>query len=404
MKLRLVATAFTCQPEAGSEYEVGWRWSQAAGVAANALILTRRACFEHIPGNTGVHPIFGEVKTSSSCMYKCVDLPFATKVFVGRRFMRSHYLVWQVLALFWVIWHRKSFDLVHHICFVSAWCPPLVAFAGLPYIWGPIGASVPLPKWARTGAKARVWNFVTQSMTRFNPIVRFVAVNAAMVIPINRHARGLIGAVPESRVRLHPAIAHDPLPCGEAGASYRPISEATIVCSTRNVPIKMPSLCFTVCEILASRYGGLKVLLVGDGISKRFKTSHPNLFISDSVPQEQFLQELLSAQLLLFPTLEGSGFVALEALSRGLPTVCLEGSGPAEFIGNTGGIVTALGGGEESTAFRLADECEKLLLNEQEWRRRSELARQRARLYEWSRLNDVLVDVYGRISNESSKN
>jgi glycosyltransferase involved in cell wall biosynthesis len=66
--------------------------------------------------------------------------------------------------------------------------------------------------------------------------------------------------------------------------------------------------------------------------------------------------------------------------------------------------VTALGGGEESTAFRLADECEKLLLNEQEWRRRSELARQRARLYEWSRLNDVLVDVYGRISNESSKN
>jgi hypothetical protein len=76
----------------------------------------------------------------------------------------------------------------------------------------------------------------------------------------------------------------------------------------------MPSLCFTVCEILASRYGGLKVLLVGDGISKRFKTSHPNLFISDSVPQEQFLQELLSAQLLLFPTLEGSQRYVWKAL------------------------------------------------------------------------------------------
>ena len=47
--MRIIATAFTCEPNLGSEYEVGWRWALSLGKVANTVALTRRSSYNNIP-------------------------------------------------------------------------------------------------------------------------------------------------------------------------------------------------------------------------------------------------------------------------------------------------------------------------------------------------------------------
>ena len=398
MRPRVVALAFTCRPDAGSEYEVGWRWSQAAGQAGDVLTLTRRQCYDVLPAAPTVSEHFGEVKRIGDACYKAVDLPGSPRLFVGRRLMRTHYLIWQVLVLLWVRRHRQNFDFAHHICFVSAWFPPMVAAAGLPYIWGPVGASAGLPSWARKGLKASVWNLVTQTITRLNPLVKLAARRAMLVVPINKHVSDLIGAQAARQVAVRPSIALDLLASGQALASHKPLERATIVCSTRNVPIKLPSLCYVACEALARRHPQVTVKIFGDEVDRLFTSTLPNFKIGGALVQDQFFVELQQAQVLLFPTLEGSGFVALEALARGLPIVCLQGSGPADFVGGVAGMAVAVGHDELSTAAGLVDACERLLGDASAWQQCSSAAAQRAHLYTWAALDVFLKEAYGSVA------
>jgi glycosyltransferase involved in cell wall biosynthesis len=402
MKPRVVALAFTCMPNAGSEYEVGWRWSQAAGEAGEVLTLTRRNCFNALPAVVEHHPLFGCVKRIAQCTYKAVDLPGAEHFFIGRRFMRLHYIIWQILALWWVRRYRCHFDFAHHICFVSAWLPPLVAISGLPYIWGPVGSSAALPAWARKGARGYFWNLVTQTITRHNPLVRSVAMRSSLLLPINRHTGELISASLARRTIIRPAVGQDILPSDQPLAKYKPLVQATVICSTRNVPIKMPELCFQACITLAQRNPELTVKIIGDQINEVFRTDLSNLQVIDALCQADFFRELEKAQVLLFPTLEGSGFVALEALARGLPAVCLEGSGPADFIAGTAGISVPIANDLMITANNLAEACELLLCDRVMWQRSSDSAFERAPTYRWSELNNFLKEEYAKIAGKPS--
>lgn len=402
MKPRVVTLAFTCMPNAGSEYEVGWRWSQAAGVAGDVVTLTRRKCFISLPAAIESHPLFGSVKKIGECTYKAVDLPAAERYFVGRRFMRLHYLLWQILVLIWVRRYRQYFDFAHHICFVSAWLPPLIALSGLPYIWGPVGSSAALPSWAITSVRSYVWNLVTQTITRHNPLVSAVSRRSSLILPINVHVSKLVSANLALRTVIRPSVGQDLLPINYPRAGYKPLTQATVICSTRNVPIKMPELCFQTCLSLAQRHPYLTVKFIGDQVNKVFRSQLSNLHVIGALSQADFFRELESAQLLLFPTLEGSGFVALEALARGLPVVCLNGSGPSDFIASKAGISVPIANDQVSTGRNLAKACELLLCDRVLWQRSSDSALEIAPKYTWSALNDLLKDEYAKIVQKSS--
>lgn len=389
------AVAFTCQPDLGSEYEVGWRWTIAAGQSRRVLVLTRRASYTAIPVEEKEDCIFGLVKDCGGTSYKSIDLPLADKVFRGRRLMRTHYLLWQMLAASWIRAHREQFCLLHHVCFVAAWLPPITFFSGLPFIWGPIGTGGPLPKWAQAGIAPRLWNFVTQKTVRFNPLIHHIVSKSELVIPINSHVAQLIRASNASRTVIFPAIAYDRTSHLKT-ASFRPIAQATIIYSGRLVPFKMPALAQRVGEILTQNYPGLRFIMIGEGIS-RLRTERSNLYLMEAVEQTAFFKMLDSAQLLLFPTTEGSGFVALEALARGVPVVTTCGSGPAGFVGTDGGIVVDLESSLEATARRLAEGCEHVLCDALTWQQYSLGALRRADLFNWRKLESMLAREYARL-------
>ncbi len=56
------------------------------------------------------------------------------------------------------------------------------------------------------------------------------------------------------------------------------------------------------------------------------------------IDRKELLELYKTADVFLFPSHEGAGMVVSEAMSFGLPVVCLDNCGPGEFIGSEAGI------------------------------------------------------------------
>ena len=396
-EIKIVATAFTCEPNLGSEYEVGWRWSISLGKVANTLVLTRRSSYNNIPASEEIDADFGPSKKIENVTFKALDIPFAEVVLKGRRFMRLHYLIWLFIAMIWIRCNKSHFDFNHHICFVASWFPPFSYFSGLPFIWGPIGTGGALPEWALLGFKARIWNFVTQTSYIFNPLISYIVKRSLLVIPINKHVCSLISGNKAKKFIVFPAIAQETFDDNQIKPEYKALDSATIIYSGRLVPFKLPQLSLRVGEILLNKYPTLNFIMIGENLKdlkSRTTKSLNNLQILEQVPQKTFFEILANSQLLLFPTTEGSGFVALEALSRGIPVVCTDDSGPADFIDSKAGISVKISRSFEETAQSIARACEKILVDKKTWIKYSNAAFKQSHKFTWKNLELALVNEY----------
>ena len=396
-RIKIVATAFTCEPGLGSEYEVGWRWSFSLSKVASTLVLTRRSSYNNIPAVEEIDVEFGPSKKIDNVTFKALDIPFAEFFFKGRRFMRLHYLIWLFIVTIWIRRNKKYFDFNHHICFTASWLPPLSYFSGLPFIWGPIGTGSALPTWALLEFQGRIWNFVTQISYSFNPLISFIVKKSLLVIPINKHVYSLISGANAKNSLVYPAIAHEILDSNQRKPVYKSLDCATIIYAGRLIPQKLPELSLRVGQILLQKYPSLNFIMIGENLKNLkslIKKDIKNLQILEQVPQKTFFEMLSNSQLLLFPTTEGSGFVALEALSRGIPIVCTDNSGPSNFIDNKGGISVKIYKSLEETALNIASACEKILVDEITWLEYSNAAVSQSHKFTWENLELALLHEY----------
>ena len=357
---RVALVAFTAQPGQGSEYEVGWRWALLAARIVRPVVLTRRACWDAIPAPA--HSIGGQwLKRSNGVLFVAVDIPRAPRLFPGRRLMRSHYLLWQVLVLAWLRRRRRCFGFVHHVTFVAAWFPPFAAFAGLPFVWGPIGTNPPMPEFyrARLGRidrfRAALRTFVTQSLVRYNPLLPLVGRRSAGAFAISDHVRGLLPAAMRERTRVHPAIGIGGDWFEGAGATGG--RNDTMLFVGRAMDIKLPRLAYRVMRSVIAHRPKTRGVMIGEGLPAMLsrEPSCAGVALREHIPQDDLRKLYHDAGLLLFPSVEASGFVTLEALASGLPVACIEGFGAAAFAGREGPLVMPVDGGWDAVHDRLVE-------------------------------------------------
>ena len=96
----------------------------------------------------------------------------------------------------------------------------------------------------------------------------------------------------------------------------------------------------------------LKKLVAAEGISEAVN------FIA-WLPKDEVKNVYHSASVFLFPSHEGAGMVVPEAMSHGLPVVCLENYGPGEMVHIASKLPVAHGK-YERTVSELADRLTKL--------------------------------------------
>lgn len=134
--------AYACEPNAGSEYGVGWNIPILYAERYpdyNVYVLTRSRCKEKIQQELcrlnipNLHFLF-------------YDIPrwlFYNKEIGSNWGEQINYLLWQILVRKFIKKQHKNihFDLIHHITFNQYRTPSPGFFFNIPFVMGPIGGA-----------------------------------------------------------------------------------------------------------------------------------------------------------------------------------------------------------------------------------------------------------------------
>jgi glycosyltransferase involved in cell wall biosynthesis len=147
-----------------------------------------------------------------------------------------------------------------------------------------------------------------------------------------------------------------------------------------------------------------ELLIVGSGPEKTFyqdlvkaKGIEKQVAFIDWMDRQDLMALLQDASAFVFPSHEGAGMIVAEALSFGVPVICLDNCGPGEFIDKDCGI----GVPEQDydgTVKALSNGISTLYHDAGLWSSMSEGARRRFEThFDWSRRGEALQNIYQAI-------
>ena len=128
VRLRVLVSAYACEPDCGSEPGVGWNCVRQVGRFHEAWVITRANNRGSIEGALAMDP-------SPNLHFVYFDLPHWMRFWKkGRRGINLYYYLWQIGAyLTGRKLHRDlRFDLAHHVTFAKYWIPSFLPLLPVP--------------------------------------------------------------------------------------------------------------------------------------------------------------------------------------------------------------------------------------------------------------------------------
>jgi glycosyltransferase involved in cell wall biosynthesis len=124
----------------------------------------------------------------------------------------------------------------------------------------------------------------------------------------------------------------------------------------RLLGVKGLSLALGALQILVRKGHSTSLDIAGDGPLRRHLEKEvagrclgAHVRFLGALPREQLMDRYREADLFVFPSLhDSSGNVVLEALSRGLPVVCLDLGGPRLYVDDSCGVVVRTAGSDRT--------------------------------------------------------
>lgn len=370
LRLRVLVSAYACEPNRGSEPGIGWQLVHALAERLDVWVLTRannRAVIE-----AALEGLSGDDRPR----FVYVDLPAWLAALKNRvpGGVSLYYYVWQLVAARVArrLHAEQRFDVAHHATFVRYWSPVAVAGLGIPYVIGPVGGGEAAPRsiWPGIGAAGYVTEIVRDTARWFaerDPLVRGALARASRVLAATAETKERVERLGSRRVDVE----------GVAALSHAEINEIMAAAGERRAAFTFVS----VGRLLHWKgfHLGLQALarmrdveaeywIVGDGPFRgRLERLARELGVAERVrflgmrSRAETLMLMGQCHVLVHPSLHDSGgFVCLEALAAGLPVVCLDLGGPASMV-HPGCAVTVRPGSVPQVIGDLRDAMQRLL-------------------------------------------
>jgi glycosyltransferase involved in cell wall biosynthesis len=363
--MKLLISAYACAPHLGSEHGVGWNWATEAhrlGHAVWALVSPnhhdsiKRACAES-PDLAGINWVFPKVPG------------WPLKQGIEPKAERTYNILWQAVAVGVArdLHAKVGFDAIHHLTWGGIRAPTFLGLLGVPLIVGPLGGGETSPWSLRDGFHfksklAEAIRDLSNVTITVNPLVRRGLVDASVIFV----------KTPETRRVLSRQMQKKSLEFIELGLrslqmprAKRPDGPPKLLFAGRLLYWKGAHIAIRALAELVGRLPDTRLTIVGRGKEQeRLKavTARYNLGNSiEFVPwlaQRQLFALYRGHDLFIFPSLhDSSGGVVLEALSFGLPVVCLDLGGPKQIVSSDAGIVVSTAGRTTGqVAVAMADE------------------------------------------------
>jgi glycosyltransferase involved in cell wall biosynthesis len=337
--MKLLIVAYACEPNKGSEPEVGWRV-----VNEISKLLPEDEIYVITKANN--KETIEKEKYSSNIKFFYYELPKKLTFWKkGGRGVRTYYYLWMIGAYKYLQRQKINFDIIHHVTFVNDWLPSF--FINLKnsenkFIWGPIGGNDPLPEKflpsnKKTIEKIRI---LLQKIFRNDPMFLKCKKNADVIMGINYNVKNKLKLKKDKTFIVEPAIALSKLEIIN-NKYQKSANEFFILSVGRFIYIKNFKLTIDVFyEFLRNNpNSNAKLILIGDGpdknmlidLVKKYKIEDKVIF-TGKISRSEVFEYMKKSHLFLFPTLENAGFVILEAMSNFMPVLALNYGGPAQFI------------------------------------------------------------------------
>lgn len=346
--LRLLISAYACEPGGGSE--AGRAWNLAAGLAERhqVWVITRANNRPLIEAALAQEP-----KPGLHFVY--YDLPSWARFWKrGGRGVEPYYYLWQVAIypLARRLHRRVSFDIVHHVAFGRHWSPSFLSLLPAPFVWGPLGGGDSAPPSFRKGLSKRGaalerLRVAARWAGEHDPFVRSTNSRAAVALARTPETAQRLRALGSRRVRLVSLTALTP---EEAGSlpGRRDDDRPFRVVSIGNL-LHYKGFHLGLRAFASSGLEGAEYWIIGDGPERpRLVRLAEQLGVSELVrfwgrlPRAQVLERLHDCDVLVHPSLHDSfGWVCMEAMGAGLPVICLDLGGPATQVTDQTGFKVA---------------------------------------------------------------
>jgi glycosyltransferase involved in cell wall biosynthesis len=404
--MKLLISAYACAPNHGSEHGVGWNWVTEAhrlGHRVWALVSpSNRDAIESACRDdrelAGLHWIFPEVRG------------WAPSPGIEPKWERTYNLLWQLAALREARQLQDSveFDAIHHLTWGGVRAPTFLGSLGPPLIVGPLGGGEASPAPLRDGfhfkAKAIEWiRDLSNATITLNPLVRGGLSDAAVIfVRTPDTARLLNGAMREKLVVFSELV----LQTAQIGGA-RAISNGAprLLYAGRLLYWKGVHIALRALALLVQKMPEARLTIVGSGPEEaRLKTEAAAYRVENSVdfiawlPQPKLFELYASHDLFVFPSLHDSGgYVVLEALSQGLPVICLDLGGPKQIVTPDSGVIVGTAGrGTEQVAAAMAGAIQRIFVSPTRLSALSEGAVARARHFI---LSNRVAEFYGKAAH-----
>jgi len=332
--MKVLISAYACEPDKGSEPEVGFRTMLAAARQHDVWVVTRENNVDSIKSALEERPDRDRVRVVG------VDLPPSARQAKRR---------WGLAGLHWYYdrWQRQlsdvvvrldhefDFDVVHHVTFANYWTRCGAAILNKPLVWGPVGGGVdtPLPLahllgWrglGRDGAR-----LLLRSAAQATPWVRRCRRAAAVVLAQNPETSRRI-AVAERRP---PEILANALAVAAELPPQRGPRSCDVIFAGRLIPYKAAVLAVSAMRFIRHPHATLHIYGHGpehDRIAawvRRYGLS-ARVRLAGAIPRAALLEHIGLAGVVLHTALHDDSPLSMaEALALGTPVVYLSRGGP----------------------------------------------------------------------------
>lgn len=402
--------AYACSPYLGSEPGTGWRRAVENARRFDTWVICEQGEFEpDIRRYEGDH---GPVPGLSFCFVPLSPLerlvgrvPGAFYLAYNRWHRRAYRVAVELHA-------RVGFDLVHQANMCGFREPGYLWRLPLPFVWGPIGGAQNYPVrflWQAGFAGALhelARGIVNRMQLRFSGRVKRAVARAAAIMAANSETRVRFARAHGVAPELFLEIGVDSLQSG--GRDRNDGGELRLLWSGEFKHHKALQLLLSaLARVPPSVSYELKIL--GEGpLAGRWKRLASSLGVASRcrwlgwLPLAEALAEYDWADVLVFTSLrDTAGTVVLEALSKGVPVVCLDHQGAGDIVTPKCGVKIPV----TRPKLAIAELARILVALAHDRRRIHALSRgaiARAGEFHWERQGERLAGIYRRVLDHGS--
>lgn len=345
----ILVTAYAINPYKGSEDGTGWNLVGQIARYNQVIVVTREN------NQLSIEKYLSECleSTHKNIRFLYFDLPYWMRFWKkGERGAMLYFYLWQFFMPYFIKKTKVHFDILHNLNFHNDWTPTFLWKLKKPLVWGPIGHHPKAPSeyvckpYGKTQYfKSRILWLIKNVFWKCDPFLKLALKKADKIICMNSGVEK-VHTLPSNKIVKMSAVGSD----SNGENVLAKFDRFNILSVGRLVPLKGFDITLDAFHkfyntLSTEQKKSVQLHLVGKGplihyMKNKIKSFHLEnaVLITEWVEKEKMKEIYMNASVFLFPSHEGAGMVVPEALSFGLPVICLDNEGPGEFIDSSCGL------------------------------------------------------------------